>query len=84
MMITDQLLELSHEISQLKVPTLIVNGEYDNSLEGGRKTADLIISSKHRIILGTGHLCNLEDPPAFDTIVEEFLQEHKLFSPLLK
>jgi len=77
-------IELSHEVSQIKVPVLIVNGEYDNSLEGGKKTANLIKSSKHQTILGTGHLCNLEDPSAFDAIVEEFLQEHKLFSPLLK
>ncbi|MEE2954896.1 MAG: alpha/beta hydrolase [Pseudomonadota bacterium] len=75
-------IELSREVSQIKVPVLIVNGEYDNSLEGGKETANLIKSSKHETILGTGHLCNLEDPSAFDLIVEGFLHDHNLFPPL--
>ena len=52
----------------------MINGEYDNSLAGGKKTASLIPGAVHRILPKTGHACNIEDPAGFDEFVIEFLQ----------
>jgi len=62
----------------MKVPTLVVNGEYDNSLAGGLKTALLIPGAVHRILPKTGHACNIEDPATFDEFASEFLRANKL------
>jgi pimeloyl-ACP methyl ester carboxylesterase len=61
----------------MKVPTLVINGEYDNSLAGG-KTASLIPGAVHKILPKTGHACNIEDPAGFDDCVIEFLRNHHL------
>ena len=57
----------------MTVPTLIINGAYDNSLPRGTETAKLIPGAVHTILPGTGHACCLEDPAAFDTAVTDFL-----------
>jgi pimeloyl-ACP methyl ester carboxylesterase len=62
----------------MKVPTLVVNGEYDNSLAGGKKTASLIPGAVHRMLPKTGHACNIEDPAGFDALVIDFLRAHNL------
>ncbi len=66
----------------MKVPTLVINGEYDNSLAGGKKTASLIPGAVHKILPKTGHACNIEDPAGFDAFVIEFLRAHHLMPPL--
>jgi pimeloyl-ACP methyl ester carboxylesterase len=62
----------------LTVPTLVINGEYDNSLKAGRRTASLIPNAVHKVLPKTGHACNIEDPAAFDAWVVEFLRQHGL------
>jgi pimeloyl-ACP methyl ester carboxylesterase len=74
--------DLASEVSAIREPVLIVNGIHDNSLTGGKKTAGLIPAARHEVIDGAGHLCILEDPGAFNRLVEEFLSEQNLLPPL--
>jgi len=69
-------LNLSSLVSSIKVPVLIVNGVTDNSLVGGKKTADLIESSVHETISNAGHLCILEQPEKFDRYCDKFIKQH--------
>jgi len=62
----------------MKVPTLVINGEYDNSLKAGRRTASLIPGAVHKVLPGTGHACNIEDPATFDGFVIDFLRANGL------
>src|ERR687888_352764 len=39
--------DLTPRLSSMKVPTLVINGEYDNSLKGGQQTASLIPGAVH-------------------------------------
>lgn len=65
--------DLAGRVSALDLPVLIVNGEHDNSLKGGRETAALIAGARHEVIPDAGHLCILERPGAFDRIAGDFL-----------
>jgi pimeloyl-ACP methyl ester carboxylesterase len=57
---------------------LVINGEYDNSLAAGGRTASLIPGAVHKILAKTGHACCIEDPAGFDSFVIEFLRAHDL------
>lgn len=65
---------MTDRLPSMTVPTLVVNGEFDNSLTRGRKSADLIPGGKHAVIPNAGHACVLEDPDRFDTAVIDFLK----------
>ena len=69
---------MTPRLGTMRVPTLVINGEYDNSLAGGRKTASLIPGAIHKILPNTGHACNIEDPATFDAFVIEFLRANGL------
>lgn len=71
-------LDMTPRLGTMKVPTLVINGEYDNSLAGGKKTASLIPGAVHKILPKTGHACNIEDPAGFDAIVIDFLRDKQL------
>ncbi|AZG11354.1 alpha/beta fold hydrolase [Pigmentiphaga sp. H8] len=73
-------LDMSARLPSLAVPTLVVNGEFDISLEDGRRTAGLIPNAVHRILPGTGHACCIEDPAGFDEIVVAFLRARHLLA----
>jgi 3-oxoadipate enol-lactonase len=68
----------TERLSTMKVPTLIINGEFDNSRPAGEKTASLTPGAVHKILPGTGHACCLEDPAGFDALVIDFLRERNL------
>lgn len=70
--------DLRARLGGLAVPTLVVNGATDVSLESGRYTAEHIPGAVHRIIRGAGHLCCLENPAAFDRAVLAFLDGQNL------
>jgi pimeloyl-ACP methyl ester carboxylesterase len=70
--------DMTPRLGSMKVPTLVINGEYDNSLEGGRRTASLIPSAVHKILPKTGHACCIEDPAGFDEFVIDFLRANRL------
>jgi 3-oxoadipate enol-lactonase len=69
-------------LAELKVPLLVINGEHDNSLAAGRRTASLVPGAVHKILPGTGHACCLEDPAGFDELVIEFLASRNLMPTL--
>jgi pimeloyl-ACP methyl ester carboxylesterase len=66
--------DMTPRLGMMKVPTLVINGEYDNSLKAGRRTASLIPGAVHKVLPGTGHACNIEDPATFDDFVIDFLR----------
>jgi 3-oxoadipate enol-lactonase len=70
--------DMTSLLGSMTVPTLVINGEYDNSLAAGRKTASLIPGAIHRILPKTGHACCIEDPAGFDDLVIEFLHANRL------
>jgi pimeloyl-ACP methyl ester carboxylesterase len=70
--------ETTDRLPDMRVPTLIINGEHDHSLPAGQKTAALIPNAVHEVLPGTGHACCLEDPAGFDKVVIDFLAEHGL------
>jgi 3-oxoadipate enol-lactonase len=69
-------------LPSMKRPVLVINGEFDHSLGGGKRTASLIPGAVHKVLPGTGHACCLEDPAGFDALVTEFLQDRKLMPSL--
>ena len=70
--------DMTTRLESMKGPTLGINGEYDNSLKAGQRTASLIPSAMHRILPKTGHACCIEDPAGFDEFVIEFLRANRL------
>ena len=70
--------DMSPRLGSMKVSTLVVNGEYDNSLGAGKKTASLIPGAVHKVLPKTGHACCIEDPAGFDELVVEFLCADRL------
>jgi pimeloyl-ACP methyl ester carboxylesterase len=72
----------TERLATLKPPLLVINGEFDNSLPAGKRTASGVPGAVHKIIPGAGHACNLEDPAAFDAIVIDFLRERGLMPNL--
>lgn len=67
---------MPQEFAQLKVPTLLVSGEYDQIIpaEMGRQAAALSDKVEHVIMSDTGHFPMLEDPETYLTHVNKFLQ----------
>jgi pimeloyl-ACP methyl ester carboxylesterase len=62
-------------LDQIKVPVLIITGE--NDIKDFQEIADIlhsnIKSSVKKQILNTGHMCNMENPKAFNSLVSDFL-----------
>ena len=75
-------MDMAPRLASIKVPTLVINGEYDASLPSGKKTAQLIAGAVHKILPNTGHACCIEDPTGFDAFVIDFLRQHGLFTRL--
>jgi len=70
--------DMAPRLGTMIVPTLVINGEYDNSLKAGQRTASLIPGAVHKVLPKTGHACNIEDPAGFDELVVQFLTSHGL------
>jgi pimeloyl-ACP methyl ester carboxylesterase len=75
--------DTTERLLQMKVPTLVINGESDHSLSAGWTTASLMPGAVHKVLPGTGHACCLEDPAGFDPLVIDFLKSRGLM-PALK
>jgi len=71
--------DMTLRLAEMTVPLLVINGEHDLSLEGGKKTARLTPGAVHKVLPGTGHACCIEDPAGFDELVAEFLKAQKLW-----
>ena len=57
----------------IRAPTLVLAAEHDPALPLARITADEIPDSRLVVMDGAGHLANLDDPPAFNRHVLDFL-----------
>ncbi len=60
----------------ISVPTLVITGEHDRTAapEVARKMAERIPGALCHILPGAGHLLNIEQPDAFNTVLLSFLQ----------
>jgi 3-oxoadipate enol-lactonase len=69
--------------AQIQVPLLVLSGEFD--LDSRKASADALASlapqAKRVQIPGAGHLCNLDNPTAYNAAVGSFLTRHALPSP---
>jgi pimeloyl-ACP methyl ester carboxylesterase len=67
------------QLDQIKVPVLIITGEKD--IDDFQQIADILHKSiKHSLkkqIKAAGHMCNMEQPDAFNKIVSDFLAFNK-------
>lgn len=70
--------DLTPKLPDYSTPTLVVNGEHDNALPAGTRTASLLRNCEHVIIPGAGHCCFLEDPASFDAQLIAFLRKQEL------
>ena len=63
-------------LPHIAVPTLVVTGEHDRTAapDVARKTAERIPGAQCHILPGAGHLLNIEQPDAFNTVLLRFLQ----------
>lgn len=68
--------DLTTRLPELKMPVLIMNGEFDNSLKRSKDMSTRIAGAEHRTIPGAGHACCLEAPATFDEHVFAFLKKH--------
>lgn len=67
--------DMTHRLPSLTVPTMVVNGEHDLSLTSGRRTAGLVPDARHYVLPGAGHVCNYEDPDAFNDVLGDILED---------
>jgi pimeloyl-ACP methyl ester carboxylesterase len=74
--------DTTDRLHTMKVPVLVINGEHDNSLEAGKRTAELAPGAVHKVLPATGHACCIEDPAGFDALVIDFLKSHRLMPKL--
>jgi 3-oxoadipate enol-lactonase len=72
-------LDMTDMVSAMRPPTLIINGEFDNSLKAARETAKLIPHAEHIVLPNAGHACCLEVPAVFDHAMSDFLQRHGMW-----
>ncbi len=68
--------DLEESLKDLKVPTLIVNGDEDEPcLEASLYLKRMISTSALALLPRTGHTCNLEEPALFNHFCEDFLHQ---------
>jgi pimeloyl-ACP methyl ester carboxylesterase len=62
-------------VQQLDLPILIVNGEHDTAtrIGAGAELARMLPHAQLAIIPGTGHLSNLDNPGAYNQVLDQFL-----------
>ena len=65
-------------LPDIRMPLLVVNGEFDSALSEGRRAASLVPGAEHHMLPNAGHACCLEDPAAFDARAMAFLSKHGL------
>jgi len=65
----------SERLGEIKVPTLVIAGAYDNEVARGnyKRWADGIAGAKMIIFSESGHLVPIDEPEAFNRTVLEFL-----------
>jgi 3-oxoadipate enol-lactonase len=70
--------DMTGRLKDMRVPALVINGEYDASLSAGTMTASMIPGAEHFVLKNTGHACCIEDPAGFDAAMIGFLRRNNL------
>jgi pimeloyl-ACP methyl ester carboxylesterase len=70
--------DLRNALPHLQLPTLLVYGDQDvrAPLDVARRLHTAIAGSRLTVLPGAGHVCNIEAPDEFNTVVRAFLQDH--------
>jgi pimeloyl-ACP methyl ester carboxylesterase len=70
--------DLRDALPQVKAPTLLVYGDRDvrAPLDVARHLDSAIPNSRLVVLPGVGHVCNVEAPNDFNTVVRDFLRDH--------
>lgn len=74
--------DMRDHLAAYPVPTMIINGEFDNARPRGEETAKRIPHARHEVLPGAGHACMIEDPAGFDALVLDFLKDQGLLPDL--
>ncbi|MFW5876432.1 MAG: 3-oxoadipate enol-lactonase [Myxococcota bacterium] len=71
-------LQLTERLAEIRVPTLVVAGAEDPATTPGvaRGLHDRIEGSELSVLESASHLCNMEQPEAFNRAVGDFLERH--------
>ncbi len=58
------------------MPTLVLCGERDRiNLKLSRRLAEGLPDARFEVVPGAGHVANLDNPEAFNTLLREFLPD---------
>jgi 3-oxoadipate enol-lactonase len=65
-----------HPLEKISCPTLVLNGEFEskNTFQHSKEILRRVHQVEAKIIPGTHHAMNLEEPQVFNKMVEDFLQ----------
>ena len=71
--------EFANTLAAIRVPTLVVTGEYDATVppSAAEELAHSISGARFKIIPGAGHLANLDNPEDFNAALAEFLDAQR-------
>jgi pimeloyl-ACP methyl ester carboxylesterase len=71
--------DLRDALPQVNAPTLLVYGDRDvrAPLDVARHLNSAIPNSRLVVLPGVGHVCNVEAPHDFNTVVRDFLRDHR-------
>jgi pimeloyl-ACP methyl ester carboxylesterase len=65
-------------IASISIPVLLIGGEFD--LESRKRFAEdlklQLPQAERALVPGSGHLCNLDNPLAYNSAVRDFLARH--------
>ncbi len=66
-------------LGEIAVPTLVIGGEHDSLTPPAmkRELAGRIPDARLEILPGCGHMANMEQPEAFNSVVLDFLRAHR-------
>lgn len=64
------------DVRALAVPTLVLNGEHDlpSRVAAGRALTRALPNARHQLLRNAGHLASLDDPPAYEQALREFIE----------
>jgi pimeloyl-ACP methyl ester carboxylesterase len=64
---------LYERLESITLPTLLITGADDKKFCAiAREMVEKMPSAQHQIIVGAGHTAHLEQPAAFDALIQEF------------
>lgn len=69
---------VAERLHRIDVPALYIAGQHDPALATTRAASLKVRGAVFHEIPGTGHICALEAPGAFDRLVLDFLRAHRL------